>query len=118
MRSFSHSTDTALVCAVNDLRLSADSQNPSIMVSLDLSAAFDTVDHKTLRHHLAYWVGLSGTVLERFKSYLMYRQFLVSLGNHSLKRFIIFLWSSTGSSFRALVPLSVHITSRRCQQKT
>ena len=77
---FNYGTGTALVCVVNDLMISTDAKNPSILVLLDFSAAFDTVDHKIPIHHLKYWVGLSGTVLEWFKSYLMHRQFLVSLG--------------------------------------
>ena len=58
------STETALIHVMNDLRLSTDAQNPSVLVLLDLSAAFHTVDHKTLIQHLECWVSLSGTVLE------------------------------------------------------
>ena len=70
------STETALVNVVNDLRLSADAKNPAVLVLLDLSAAFDTIDHKILIHSLEHWVGLSGTVLEWFELYINRCHFL------------------------------------------
>ena len=40
-----HSTETALLRVLNDILLTADSGNPTILMLLDLSTAFDTVDH-------------------------------------------------------------------------
>ena len=37
---------------------------------LDLSAAFDTIDHLTLISHLSSWYGIYGTALVWFTSYL------------------------------------------------
>jgi len=43
-----HSTETALVRVKNDIMMSIDQGKPVILVLLDLSAAFDIVDHKVL----------------------------------------------------------------------
>jgi len=42
---------------------------PVLLVFLDLSAAFDTIDHNVLFSSLKYMFGLSGKVLEWFRSY-------------------------------------------------
>ena len=81
-----HSTETALTKVINDIRMSNDSGKISVLVLLDLSAAFDTVDHSILLDRLENWVGLSGTVLEWFRSYLQDRDYFVSIGNFTSDR--------------------------------
>lgn len=43
-----HSTESALLRVVNDLRIISDSGNSTALILLDFSAAFDTIDHVIL----------------------------------------------------------------------
>ena len=75
-----HSTETALCSVVDDLLKSMDEGKCSIIILLDLSAAFDTVVHELLVDDLMA-IGIEGTALEWFKSYLAGRNFQVSVNN-------------------------------------
>uniref|UniRef100_A0A672G1H3 Reverse transcriptase domain-containing protein n=1 Tax=Salarias fasciatus TaxID=181472 RepID=A0A672G1H3_SALFA len=74
-----HSTETALLKVSSDIMMSADSGSCTVLVLLDLSSAFDTVDHQVLLCRLRDHVGLSGSVLQWFTSYLSGRSFCVSI---------------------------------------
>uniref|UniRef100_A0A669CX68 Reverse transcriptase domain-containing protein n=1 Tax=Oreochromis niloticus TaxID=8128 RepID=A0A669CX68_ORENI len=80
-----HSTETALLKVLNDIRCNWDSQKLSVLVLLDLSAAFDTVDHAILLNRLKHMVGLSGAVHNWFTSYLSDRTFMVCMDTCSSK---------------------------------
>uniref|UniRef100_A0A4W5LQJ5 Reverse transcriptase domain-containing protein n=1 Tax=Hucho hucho TaxID=62062 RepID=A0A4W5LQJ5_9TELE len=75
-----HSTETALIKVFNDLLISTDSGDSAILMLLDLTAAFDTVDHCVLISRLEHSVGIKGTALEWFRSYLSERVFKVGVG--------------------------------------
>ena len=58
-----HSTETALLRVHNDFSVSLDKGHVTALTLLDLSAAFDTIDHNTLTNRLAEWYGVSGMAL-------------------------------------------------------
>ena len=77
-----HSTETALLKVVNDLFLSLNKGNISVLALLDFSSAFDTIDHPILVHRLHTDFGFTDTVLQWFSSYLTDCTHYVSLSNH------------------------------------
>uniref|UniRef100_UPI003AF4B0DC RNA-directed DNA polymerase n=1 Tax=Thiolapillus sp. TaxID=2017437 RepID=UPI003AF4B0DC len=77
-----HSTETALLKITNDILLALDSGNVSLLTLLDLSAAFDTIDHCILLDRLQHMYGISGTALSWFSSYLTNRTQSVIVNDH------------------------------------
>uniref|UniRef100_A0A8C1LVW7 Reverse transcriptase domain-containing protein n=2 Tax=Cyprinus carpio TaxID=7962 RepID=A0A8C1LVW7_CYPCA len=73
-----HSVETALVKISNDLLLAADAGLLSILILLDLSAAFDTISHPILLSRLES-IGITGMALSWFGSYLTDRIQFVQL---------------------------------------
>ena len=69
-----HSCETVLLNIVDQVLLNLDSGMCSILLLLDLSAAFDIVDHSVLISMLSNEIGVSGTVLNWFKSFLCGRK--------------------------------------------
>ena len=77
-----HSTETALLRILNDLLLAVDCDEVALVVLLDLSAAFDTIDHEILIARLNSF-GISSTALNWFASYLTERSQQVKIGESS-----------------------------------
>ncbi len=77
-----HSTETALVKVTNDLLMASDSGATSVLILLDLRAAFDTVDHSLLLTCLERMFGVSGTALKWLQSYFTDRSQFVSMGGY------------------------------------
>ena len=71
-----HSAETALMRIHNDIAQSIDSRRSVLLVLLDLSAAFDTINHNTLLRRLSGY-GLTGDVLAWLTSYLCNRTCVV-----------------------------------------
>ena len=75
-----HSTLQAVLSIADKIQTSIDSSSFSCGIFLDLSKAFDTVNHKILLDKLSFY-RIRGNVLEWFKSYLSNRKQFVSIGN-------------------------------------
>lgn len=82
-----HSTETALLRVKNDLLMAMDQQKVTFFVLLDLSAAFDTVDHNILAEILQSDFGITDSVLSWVQSYLCDREQQISIGNTTSKKF-------------------------------
>ena len=65
-----HSTETALLCVTNDIKLAMESKKGTILVMLYLSSAFYTIDHSILLSRLELRYGITSVVLKWFRSYL------------------------------------------------
>ena len=77
-----HSVETALLKIQNDLLLAIDRKQISALVLLDMSAAFDTVDHEILLSRLHNNFGISGSALDLITSYLSDRTHSVLVNSH------------------------------------
>ena len=76
-----HSTELLLLKIANDLLLSCDRKIPTLVMLLDLSAAFDTVDQDKMLAILENNFGITGTALNWFKSFLKGRTQKVCVNN-------------------------------------
>ena len=72
-----HSSETALLRVQNNIFASLDAGRSTALLLLDLSAAFDTIDHNTLLHCLQHWFGFLSTALYLLSSLLFGRSQIV-----------------------------------------
>ena len=76
-----HSCETALLKVTSDIQLALDDGEGMLMAMLDLSAAYDLVDHDILLSRMKSQLGFSGMVLKWFNSYLKSRTQMVVIGS-------------------------------------
>ena len=84
-----HSTETALLRVHNDILQAVDTHGGAILVLLDLSAAFDTIDHNKFLHILEHAFGVKGDTLKWFQSYLSDRTQSVVINKESSDAFTL-----------------------------
>ena len=65
-----HSTETVLVKVLNDILLALDRGHATILAMVDVSAAFDAVDHERLLERHNQYFGMTGKALDWMASYL------------------------------------------------
>ena len=94
-----HSTETALLRIYNDLLLASDRRQVTALVLLDLSSAFDTIDHQILLDRLASCYGFSGLALSVYFDPI----FLIA--------FIMFLFNLPPLLLSTLLPVSLRVLS-------
>ena len=78
-----HSTETCLLGTLDDIFSSSNSGNSTLLVSLDFSAAFDSIDHAILLSRLKSSFGFAGMVHNWIESYFTGRSQSVVIGNNS-----------------------------------
>lgn len=86
-----HSCETLLVRMMDDIFKEIQSDNIVILVLLDLSAAFDTIDHDILLDKLLKDFGICENALGWFRSYLKNRSFCVKI-DKALSDFLCLLF--------------------------
>ena len=105
-----HSTETALLKVTNDILLNMNDQRVTLLLLLDLSVAFDTVDHDTLLHGLQFTFGVNGKVLSWFLSYLSGRSQQIAINDTLSPEFELHCGVPQGS---CLGPLLFTLYSRK-----
>jgi len=75
------STESALIKIKADMDMMIDQGDGILLVLLDLSAAFDTIDHRILLDRLQHHVGITGVALDWVQSYLTDRRQAVHIGS-------------------------------------
>ena len=108
-----HGIETALTRIHNDILRAIDDVECVILVLLDLSAVFDTVDHDILITRLKHLFGITGKALGWIQSYLSGRTMFAKIGTErsSLSRNLI-CGVSSGLSARShpVIPCTPHLS--------
>ena len=98
-----HCTESALLRVQNDILCSLDDHYDVILVMLDLSAAFDTIDHNILFSRLEHRFGIGGTALKWIMSYFSDRTQRVVIGDEKSDSSQLFYGVPQGSCFGPLL---------------
>ena len=104
------STEMALLSIKNDIHLSLSRGEATALVIIDLSAAFDTIDHSTVLGCLLDLFGVGGSALKWFSSYLTERYQCVKIGSTLSNFKKTPVWCTTRFCFGFSPIFSVHIS--------
>jgi hypothetical protein len=78
-----HSTETALLKVQNDIAAALDQRSMVMLILLDLSAAFDVIEHKIMLKRFEYSFGITSTALHWIQSYHTDRTQRVAVGSET-----------------------------------
>ena len=92
-----HSTETVLLRLCNDISVARGKRLLTCAVMLDLSAAFDTVNHLYLLNRLSKSYNFSGVVLKWFSSYLENREQIVCVNTYQSRPYPLLYGVPQGS---------------------
>ena len=101
-----HSTEYAAMELTDKVLKDIDEKNISLTIFMDLSKAFDTLDHNILIKKLAHY-GINGT-LEWFTSYLTGCSQYVEIDGVSFNVFFLIYWCPTGFHPWAITIFYIH----------
>ena len=106
-----HSMETAVLRVVSDIRVALDVGHVSLLLLLDMSAAFNAVDHDILIARLDKRFAVRQTPLQWFRTYLSVRnQTILASSSCNVKQRAMLIQSSVlqGSGTNSLLPVFRH----------
>ena len=112
-----HSTETVLLTVKDYMQSAFDNREGILLVMLDMSAAFDTLNHAILLKHLETEVGLSAITLKWFTSYLSERTQSVTIKNEFSEIVKLTIGVPQGSVLEPLLFLIYMLPIRRILAK-
>ena len=98
-----HSTETAMLRIWSDVLMAADARHVTVLGLLDLTAAFDCVDHGLLLMRLERTIGLTGGVLNWMRSFITDRTLQVSYDGRLSSTCSVYYGVPQGSVLGALM---------------
>ena len=105
-----HSTETMLLQIVNDVLIRFEEKSGTILILLDMSSAFDTVDIKKLLGILEQKIMIKGTALKWFQSFLLNRKQKVMV-NGKLSEILLTLYGVPQDSVLGPVLFNIYLRS-------
>merc|ERR1712240_825778 len=102
-----HSTTQALVEITDRLKKAIDAKELTCGIFIDLTKAFDTVDHTILLDKMHHY-GIRGNIHNLFKSYLSNRQQYVKVNNKKFRNETSKMWCPTRVSLRPIIVFNLH----------